>query len=158
MIPFSPRARDITASELVTIVNTISDSTASCFGDSAQVHAQFEEGRRFFFCAVPARYLVPGSKKARNDGLAHVAEADKSEFHSTPPVLDLLEPLRKARLALVFQVLVEIIHEDLEGLLLDLIRLVRAVRLIEDENIAVHRVVEAGPLYVFAGFFHPFVG
>lgn len=55
------------------------------------------------------------------------------------------------------QVLVEIIHEDVPGLLLNLIGPVRAPRLCADKNVAVNRMIETGPLHVLARFLRPFV-
>src|SRR5229473_1829198 len=54
--------------------------------------------------------------------------------------------------------LVEIVHRDVEGFNLGVVGFVGAVGLVVDEHVAVRGMIEALPLHVFAGFFHPFVG
>jgi hypothetical protein len=44
-------------------------------------HADLQQGRRFFFAAIPAGHPVAGGDQAGNNGLAHVAEAQKANFH-----------------------------------------------------------------------------
>ena len=57
----------------------------------------------------------------------------------------------------MLEALVKVVHENFERLLLNLVGFIRPIRLVHDEHVAVRRVVEAGPLRVFACFFHPFV-
>src|SRR5215218_7793048 len=57
--------------------------------------------------------------------------------------------------ALGFQMTVEVIHEQLERLALNWIRLVLAFVVPVHERITMHRVIEAHPSGVLAGFLHP---
>ena len=63
----------------------------------------------------------------------------------------------RTSLARMFQMFVEIIHENVPGLLLDFIGFVWGARLGLDKYIAVNRMIKAGPFDVFARFLHPFV-
>src|SRR5712692_5118660 len=68
-----------------------------------------------------------------------------------------MTPLLRRCLVRVLQVLVEEVHERVERLLLNRVRLVGAVGLPVDEWEAVHRMIEAHPRRVLAGLLHPLV-
>jgi hypothetical protein len=57
----------------------------------------------------------------------------------------------------MLQVLVEVTHEDVPRLLLNLIGLIGAVLLGVDEHLAVHGMIELFPHHVLARFLLPFI-
>src|SRR6266849_3111905 len=154
IIPFSPRASARTASESVTIEKIKSDPVASCRGESAHSIPSLKSGSAFSLVrfhpvtvwpAAISRGTIacPISPSPINPTFtAHLHFAAYRQNYS----LVWWHPSRR-RAASVFQVLIKIVHEDVERLLLDLVWLERAVLLIEHEDVAMHGMIEASTLH-----------
>ena len=85
-MPSGPSATACTAAASVTMVNTISDSSATARGVSAQRMPAAIRSVGLVARPVPAGDGVPGIHQAGHDQLSHRAEPDESDVHASPRV------------------------------------------------------------------------